>query len=257
LDDYHSGAYKGIPWKSGCTYSAEGTPREIHFATPVFHTFLSVRKVLLPVVRSLMVSAGGFSILGTAFRWKERTWHLFGRPGAGKTSLLLSCLSQGAQLIGDFELLVSRDGVIRPLMDDIEFRYATVSSTPFWKRLNHRQQLWLLTCRLISGMTARRISFNLVVPPRSIAIPRVEDDALAPNVLAGIGIEEWNPNESVDDLLAYFRHYDSIYPPIFSQRTSYWDDLEANLRRYVESCDLAGLPAGVVAEDLTTPSLTI
>lgn len=252
-DAHFSGRYKGIPWRVSYNRDKTGCPIVVHFQAPCFWMFLAVRFALIPLVRQVMIERGGFGLLGTAFRWRGATWHLYGRPGAGKTRLLLEALSDAAILVGDFELLVFPDGTIRPLFDQVEFRYATVRDTPYWRRLTQAQRWWLRACRLISFVTGRRISFNLATPPEQLGLPVVADDGDVRHILVGLGCDQtdWNVAVATEELVAYYLWYESIYDAVFTADTSQRNrQLAENLRRQVGRCDLVLLPPGAGLQQL-------
>ena len=215
--------------------------------------FLAVRFALIPLVRQLLIDRGGFALAGTAFRWRGATWQLCGRSGMGKTRLLLEALSNSAVLVGDFELLVFRDGTIRPLFDQVEFRYATVCDTPYWRRLTQVHRWWLQACRLISFITRWRISFHIATPPAQLGWPVVADDANARHILVGMGCDQadWNVEVAVGELMAYYLWYESNFDVVFTADTSKRDrQLAENLQRQVEQCDLVSLPSGASLQQL-------
>lgn len=252
-DAHFSGQYKGIPWRVSYNRDKTGCPIAVHFHAPCFWMFLAVRFALIPLVRQLLIERGGFALAGTAFRWRGATWQLCGRPGVGKTHLLLEALSDSAVLVGDLELLVFRDGTIRPMFDQVEFRYATVRDTPYWQRLTQVQQWWLRVCRLISFVTRRRISFNLSTPPAQLGWPVVADNANARHIIVGLGCDQtdWNVEVAVVELMAYYLWYESIFDVVFTANTSQRDrQLAENLRRQVKQCDLVSLPSGASLQQL-------
>ncbi|MFN8005747.1 MAG: hypothetical protein U0V70_01705 [Terriglobia bacterium] len=246
-DAVFAGRYKGIPWRLLCNRDSAGHPAEIHFYAPCFRLFLGVRLALIPLVRQLALERGGFGLLGTAFRWRGVTWHLYGRPGTGKTKLLIEALEDGGELVGDFELVASSDGTLHPLIDRVEFRYATVRHTPYWRHLTGPQRRWLQMCRLISFLTGRWTSFNLVMAPGQLGCPVAKDKAEAKHTLVGIGFDqkEWNAEGATRELMGYYHWYESIYGVVLNGDTGARDrQLTANVRRYVSRCDLLALPVG-------------
>ena len=253
MSPHLSGYYKGIPWRLCYDRSENGRLNSVHFFSPCFVTFLVMRLILIPLVREILINHGGVALPGTAFRWQGTTWHVYGRPGVGKTALLLEALNKGGDLIGDFELLVFPGGSIRPFGDQLEFRYATIRPTPHWKQLTAKQQWWLHCCRLISLATARRISFNLTVPASQVGSRVVADSTDGRRVLVALDFDvgDWNADLMVEELLAYYFWYDSTYEVALCRNRDQRDrKLASNFREYLQNCELVALPARVSLDQL-------
>ncbi len=252
-DSISSGIYKGIRWQLRCNRDDDGRVNEVHFCSRYFRKFLGVRLALIPLVREVAIESGGLALIGSAFRWRETTWHLYGKPGCGKTHLLLECLDDGAELIGDCELIIRADGTIHPLFDIVEFRYATIRQTASYELLSPAHRGKLQFCRLISFLTARRISFNLTLPPVQLEWMGAHDTADATHALVGLGVEpdNWDTDTAVAELLAYSMWYQSHYPVSFAaDAQASKEALKENLQTYVQRCDLSAVPAGATLQAL-------
>jgi len=165
-----SGNYKSLPWKLTVSENPQGEPGQIFFYAPCFVSFLGLRIALLPYLKRRIAAAGGFSMLGAAFRYGRKNVILCGVPGAGKTRLLLEAVARGAEFLGDNELAVSGAEKIWGLFRDIELRFATARDTIFWQKLRRRQQWQLRFYRWISSVSRHKISFNVLIHPREFGI---------------------------------------------------------------------------------------
>lgn len=156
------GRYKGIPWKIVYDCPAGGA-KSYFFYAPVFSTFLFVRTCLIPILKKTTIEKGGFFLIGSAFASKGTAFIIFGKPGSGKTRLLLDMLEAGGEFLGDSELMLTADKKVLPVFPYVEARLKTLYGTSHWLCLGLKNKVYLWSCHVLSGMSLGRISFNLLL----------------------------------------------------------------------------------------------
>ncbi len=219
-----SGNYKGCPWKIAWRPAAAGAPTHIVFEAPVFSYFLFIRILLLPFLKEQMARMGGFSCLGSAFRHKGKIYILSGNPGSGKTTLLLQALEQGADFIGDNELVVDHRRCFHSLFQDIELRYRTACRSVFWKKMGWRKRCKLRGAGLLAFLTRFHFSFNEVFLPAQLGIEQRENSGTEKFVFIHLhekhGKEKMSAQPMFDRIEAYEENYRRLFhSPFFTPET--------------------------------------
>lgn len=172
---HYSDIYKGIPWTLKILKNTEDNTERCFFYSFAFTTFLILRTVIIPHLKQEIIKEKGFSILGSSFEFEKTIFVLFAKPGSGKTRLLLEAIDKGAKFLGDNELMITKDGEVKSLFNDTEFRLSTVQGTSFWKNLSRKQKAKLFLYHVISFLTFRLISFNISIP--ALKTKLTEDDS--------------------------------------------------------------------------------
>jgi len=214
------GRYKGIPWTM--TRSAvEGGAETYFFYAPVFRTFLFVRTCLIPLLKKITIEQGGFFLIGSALMLRGTALILFGKPGSGKTRLLLRLLSEGGEFAGDSELILTSDKKILPVFPYFEARFKTLFGTPFWRCLSLRNKLYLRFCHALSCVSLGRISFNLLLDSvdskKTIAEAGSADFSRSCRVIQlQAGGDDLTPL-ALPDLLAAVEQYETKYQSLFGE----------------------------------------
>ncbi|MBP9866134.1 MAG: hypothetical protein KBC91_07005 [Candidatus Omnitrophica bacterium] len=156
------GRYKGLPWQIVCPQTDKGAPGYFFYA-PFFSVFLFVRTCLIPILKKITIERGGFFLIGSAFSFRETVFILFGKPGSGKTRLLLDMLDAGGKILGDSELMLTADQKVFPAFPYVEARLKTLYGSSCWTSLRLRDKAYLWFCHILSLLSLRRISFNLLL----------------------------------------------------------------------------------------------
>jgi len=241
------GYYKGIPWRIAFERDQEGSPGRVFFYAPVFMAFLAMRMVIIPYIKQCAIAGGGFSILGSVFRYENKTFMVFGHPGAGKTWMMLQALERGASLVADNELLVSADGEVRGLFDEIELRYRTLRGNRYWSRISFGQKLRLLLYRGISLGTLGRLSFNICPTPGDLGVEMMDDDPRAPHIVLQLSpqsrISQMLTDSMVDSVIEYEQWYRSVFGSFFASTGAGEDwQMRRNLKTFYHRCSLWRIP---------------
>ena len=250
-----SGIYKGIPWRVVFERDDDGRVRRIFFRAHFFVNFLVLRIVLIPCVKNALVQKGGFSVPGSVFRRRGTTFLLFGQPGSGKTLLTLKALERGASLVADNELLISEQGIIQGLFNEIELRYQTVHKTQFWCQLRANQRMKLVLFHLISLLSSRRISFNISLPPAELSI-NTENHSLDRNLIVvhltdQARASRLTADEMMDAIIAYEKWYQSVFGAIFfADLEGEVRDLRSNMEPFFSGRTMWRLPASCAIDDV-------
>jgi len=236
------GRYKGIHWEIGLEYSTPVRAERIYFHAPLFTTFLVTRMVILPCIKRVVVKHGGFSIIGSAFRYQEKTVLLFGCPGSGKTSLLLQALSRGAELIGDNELVITREGNIANVFQDIELRYQSVRATPFWTKLSIWEKTALRFYALLSLLTFHTVSFNVLVSPEQLGLkkdesPSVQGETILIHVKQDLAPTKMEAGEMISAIAKYEASYRRLFGSTFFSEQDFLSGGEA-INGFLARCSL-------------------
>ena len=250
-----AGIYKGIPWKVVFERDDDGGVKRVFFYARFFVTFLALRIVLIPCVKNALIRKGGFSVLGSVFRYRGTTFLIFGQPGCGKTHLTLRALEKGATFVADNELLISEHGIIRGLFNEIELRYRTVRKTQFWRQLRTKQKMKLALFHVISLLSFKRISFNISLPPAELGVDAENVSSRRNPIVVHLTNQarasRLTADEMMDATIAYEKWYHSVFGTVFST------DLEGeeknsrnNMRSFFAGCTMWRLPTSCTIDDI-------
>lgn len=166
------GWYKGLPWQ--ILERSPGQPiTEISFQTPFFHSFLATRMVLIPFLKRQLLRHSAVTLIGSAFVLRGRCYVLFGPPGSGKTRLLLEAIRQGAEFIGDTEIVLYAEGTVEALFRHLEVRLGTVQGTVYAPKIKPSGYFQLYAGEAISFLTLKRLCFNKPVLPAELGLKPV------------------------------------------------------------------------------------
>lgn len=250
-DKIINGNYKGIRWRIGVKdLSAE---RRISFSSLGFTSFLFQRLVFLPVIKRELVNAGGFSFLGSCFKYRNSLFLLSGMPGSGKTTLLLDAVKQGAEFVGDNEIAVFPDGTVAPIFEEIELRYQTAKQSLFWNRLSIKVKSYLYFSRILSAATFGRICLNQICTPVELGLYRKDvnlNDKINFIYLNGEGRKK---NEGKEMILYGVETYERGYQEIYGNRFFNEDDLGSSLSSmsdFLNICQCWKMPLNTRFSDL-------
>lgn len=251
-----AGIYKGIPWRIVFERDDDDEVKRIFFSARFFVTFLALRIVLLPCIKDVLTQQGGFSVLGSVFRYRGTTFFLFGQPGSGKTWLTLRALEKGGSFIADNELLISDDGTIRGLFNEIELRFRTVRDTHFWRQLSMKQKMRLVLFHFISFVSCKRISFNISLSPAELGIETETDSSTRNLVVVHLSDHPQRTRLTVNDMIeaviAYEKWYQSVFRTIFSLdlEAEESDLLRNSMRSFFSGCTMWRLSTGCTIDDI-------
>lgn len=246
-----AGRYKGIPWELAMMQRDDGRS-EVRFHSPLWLAFLVIRMILLPRLKVAMIELGGFSLIGSAFQYGAHRYVLFGVPGSGKTKTLLEATRLGADYIGDNELLIDASGKITSVFRDIELRCATVSWTPYWRRLGFGEKFRLLLYQGLSWLSVGKFTANLSVGPERLGFGTFMLQAASPvvvNLQGKVSKEPLTPEAMGDTILNYEESYRSLFGDIFDlkRRT---EQLTSNLQAFLRAATLWRMPRGTAASEI-------
>lgn len=213
-----NGRYKGMPWNIVRGVSSKGEAVYFFFA-PFFSTFLFVRICLIPILKKTVIEKGGFMLIGSAFTRQNILYILSGKPGSGKTRLLLEMLNTGGRFLGDSELMLTADKKVYPVFAYLEARLKTLYGTASWHSLSWKRKGYLWFCHLVSVMTLRRISFNLLldsVDSKKIPRPRSTEQVITRGCLIHLqndaaDILSLTAQDYAEVVKRYERDYQSLF----------------------------------------------
>jgi len=240
--NFFKGRYKGIPWRIAVDDSRiEKAVVRIYFWSAGFPSFFLMRLILIPFIATYLINKGGFYTIGTVFETEHQRFLLFGDIGIGKTTTFLNFADQ-ALYIGDGNLAIDANGVVDPIVPEIELRYATVRRFPrLWSSLSCLQKLELFGCWLLSSITARRISFNIGFAPEELRIDSKHDSGAKPisiiHLVKGVPTPQTVPPEELSDrIVKYFLDYLGRHDYVFGSKPSI-DKLRANISQFLQTCE--------------------
>jgi hypothetical protein len=253
----HTGRYKGISWSMALEEAHGRADGRVYFyeasgsASPSF--FLLTRMVFGPRVRRELLCFGGFSLIGSAFHYEDTIFILFGRPGSGKTRLLLAALEAGASLVGDDELVVDREGHVSGLYNHVELRYGTAAGTSLWNRLRTAEKIRLGFYRFVSLVTASKISLNLVKQPEELGLRSSRHTGKGRTVfvhLSSAGTKtKMGPDEVITEIAAYEADYRERYGGIFFGKEDF-EKSTSSIRTFLTDCEIWHYPSQSRIEEL-------
>ena len=236
LDELRSAKYKGIPWIMAIDCCNKNQIKRVYFYAAYFFTFLVLRIVLVPLLNYFLIKKGGFNILGSAFRYQDRTVFIFGRPGSGKTHLTLQALDKGAIFIADNELLFFENGEIHGLTNEFELRWNTAKDTLFWHQLTPQNKFCLLFYEMISVLSFRTISFNLSFDATDLGIMHTEKERSQNLLVIHLTDEHGEKRSTLESFINAVMNYEKWYQSVFGGLiTKYIEDNRSQLKRNMTS----------------------
>jgi hypothetical protein len=242
-----SGTYKGINWELAFIKGENGLINNIFFYSSAFTSFLLLRIVLIPIIKKVLITNGGFYVLGSSWSIMDTTYFLFGYPGVGKSHLTLKAMEAGASLIGDGALLIFANGEIRGLINEIELRYRTIKNTLFQRKINNCDMVKLCFYQIISCLTRRKISFNISIEPSTFGCKSIIDNPknrhVAVHLTPANKARKMSLNEFMHKILSWNDWYESIFGDYFSiDPASERNQLKANIEKFLSNCTLWEIP---------------
>ncbi len=246
----HTGKYKGIAWAMDIADSKRDNSWNISFYAKHSTDFLFPRLVLIPLLRKEIALKGGFSAIGTSFCHNDTRYVIVGKPGAGKTRLLLDAVDAGANFVGDDEFMIDQKGEIAFLFDCIELRKGTVSKTIYWERLSRAQKIQLIKNNLISKLTGGKISFNIVVAPIQLGISNEKSKHYKRTVFVMLKQKSEEKRIDAKDILENNKLYETEHMSLFGEYLYGKSDLEKShnaMGQFLSNCELWQMPSGVDA----------
>jgi len=241
-----SGRYKLIPW-----VVAMRSESKIYFHAPFFVSFLVLRMVLLPCLKRDALLAGGIVLSGSVFLYRNRTFLVSGKPGSGKTYILLTALEQGAQFLSDHEMIVRPDRTVLRLFNEIELRYDTIRKTKYWQQLDAPKRIRLWLYNLLSLATGRSITFGLLISPEEIGIHPIESAPFGELYYIWLDKETDVRTSSPSEITEHVLRYEDWYTKRFGSFVlpSDWNDqVRKRLEQFLGNASFLVSPTNVSAE---------